>query len=80
MIKVPYIKMTTVSDLASLCPKPALSSLEQLQIFVLRDCTKHIEECIWYAFKGVGTLIPSPGSWKGGKGQKHLKEGEGLLT
>lgn len=31
-----YIKMTVISDLASLCLKPALSSLEQLQIFVLR--------------------------------------------
>lgn len=72
--------MSAISDLASLCPKPALSSLEQLQIFVLRDWTNLTEECIWYAFKGLGTLILSPESWRGGKGQKHLKEKEGLLT
>lgn len=80
MIKALCRKMTTISDLASPCLEPALSSLEQLQIFVLRDWTKHIAECIWYAFKWVGTLMPSPVSWRGGNGQKHLKEGEGLLT
>lgn len=51
--------MPTISDLASPCPKPASSSLEQLQIFVLRDWTKHTKVCL-VCFQRARHTHPQP--------------------